>query len=386
MPPKFRIAALTTSRADFSIYKSVFEALAQKQSLDLGLIVTGSHLSRAFGKTIDEIRESPWPIVFEFPSIEEFDTAEAIGRSMGRATTGMASAIAEVCPDLLLVLGDRYEMLAASLAAVPAKVPIAHIHGGEETEGAMDNVFRHALTKISHLHYCATPLAKQRIIQMGEPPQCVIQSGAPAIDSILKAELLSKEALALRLGITAEKPFLLVTYHPVTLDLGASQQELDALFSALSECDLQIVFTGANADTSGREINAKIEQFVDHRTDAVLVQHLGSQAYYSAMSHASAMVGNSSSGIIEAASFGLPVINIGSRQQGRERSKNTIDVTGNHKEILSAIQLAQSESFLAEIQSVSNVYGNGTAGVTIAESLDTWLRAGISATKSFQLI
>lgn len=381
-----KILVLTTSRADFGIYKPVLAALADHPALEPMIIATGTHLEPAFGETIKEVEASGYPIAARFACIAEGDNPVDIGLSMARATSGMAKALNDNPADLLLVLGDRFEMLAAASAAPPFGLPIAHIHGGEETEGAIDNVFRHMLTKMSHLHFCATELSARRIRQMGELSSRVIVSGAPALDAIATTELLSRTDLAKQFGLPAEGPFLLATYHPVTLDLKATDQETEALFAAIEEDGRPTVFTAANADTAGRRLNERIKEFVKNRPTMRLVGHMGARGYFSAMAEADIMIGNSSSGILEAASFGLPVVNIGDRQKGRERSPNVIDCTGEAKAITSAITRADTPAFRKSTSKKHNIYGDGRAGAKIADAIAQSLRSKLSPQKPFQLL
>lgn len=386
MAGPFRILVLTTSRADFGIYRSVLDAMQARDELAPELLVTGMHLSEAFGMTVTEIRASGRRIAAEVACLEEGDAPADIARSMGAATRAVAGVLEAEHPDLLMVLGDRYEMMAGALAAVPFGISVAHLHGGEETEGAMDNVLRHALTKISHLHFCATELSARRIRQMGEAPDRVIVSGAPALDSIASVPRLSRSELAERFGLPGTGEFALITYHPVTLDLEATDREIEALFDALDRSGLPVVFTAANADTAGRRLNARIEAFVADRPQAMLIGHMGAQGYYSAMEEATLMIGNSSSGILEAASLGLAVINIGERQKGRERSGNVIDVEGDATAIETAIATARSDAFQAKVARRDNVYGDGKAGERIAGAIAVALKAGLSARKPFRLM
>jgi len=380
------VAVLTTSRADFSIYQSVLRALDAHPDISPSLIVTGMHMSKAFGFTFNEVKKSGWPIAASFDCLAEGDNAEDIGLSMGGATEGMAKALGGLKLDMLMVLGDRFEMAAAALAAVPRGLPICHLHGGEETEGAMDNVLRHMLTKISHLHCCATELAASRIYQMGEAAERVIVSGAPALDNIAAVPRLSRAELAAQFDLPESGDFALMTYHPVTLDLAATDVEIDALFKVIKETGLKCVFTAANADTAGQAVNAKIEKFVFETQGQMLIGHMGAKGYYSAMEHAAMMIGNSSSGILEAASFGLPVINIGDRQKGREVSPNLIQTEGTVQALKLAIQKAQDPAFKSLCEQRLNVYGDGQAAEKVASAVAEFLKNGHGPRKAFQRI
>ena len=340
-------------------------------------------MSKDFGYTYEEVKKSGWLIAANFECLAEGDGPADIGMSMGQATTGAAKALDDIEADLLVVLGDRFEMAAAALAAVPRGLPICHLHGGEETEGAMHNVLRDMLTKISHLHCCATELAASRIRQMGEAPMRVIVSGAPALDNIAAVPRLSRAELTEQFGLPAKGDFALITYHPVTLDLEATDKEIDALFETIKETGIHCVFTAANADTAGRALNAKIEKFVAETDGQMLIGHMGAKGYYSAMEHAAMMIGNSSSGVLEAASFGLPVINIGDRQKGREVSNNLIQTEGTVKALKVAIKKAQSEDFKALCAAGENVYGDGRSADKIAEAIADFLKSGQGPRKAF---
>ena len=379
----WNVVVLTTSRADFSIYQSVLRALDAHTEITPSLIVTGMHMSEAFGYTFKEVEKSGWPIAANFDCLSDGDSAKDIGISMGQATSGMAKALDGIDADLLIVLGDRFEMAAAALAAVPQGLPICHLHGGEETEGAMDNVLRHMLTKLSHLHCCATELAASRIQQMGEPAERVIVSGAPALDNIAAVPRLSRAELAKQFGLPESGDFALITYHPVTLDLAATDVEIEALFTVINEIDIKCIFTAANADTAGRALNAKIEQFVSETEGQMLIGHMGAKGYYSAMEHAAMMIGNSSSGILEAASFGLPVINIGDRQKGREVSPNLIQTCGTTQKLKAAFKKAQEPKFKALCEQRVNVYGDGQAAGRIVGAVAEFLESGHGPRKAF---
>jgi len=379
----WNIVVLTTSRADFSIYQSVLRALDAHPDIAPSLLVTGMHMSEDFGYTFTEVEKSGWPIAASFDCLADGDAAENIGESMGRATIGAADALADIDADMLMVLGDRFEMAAAALAAVPCGLPICHLHGGEETEGAMDNVLRHMLTKISHLHCCATELAATRIRQMGEAPERVIVSGAPALDNIAAVPRLSRAELAEQFCLPAEGDFALITYHPVTLDLEATASEIEALFETIRQTGINCVFTAANADTAGRALNAKIEAFVADTPGQMLIGHMGAKGYYSAMEQAAMMIGNSSSGILEAASFGLPVVNIGDRQKGREVSTNVIQTAGIVSDLTAAITKARSAEFRSLCAARENVYGDGKAADKIVGAVADFLQSGIGPRKVF---
>lgn len=363
------ITAVTTSRADYGVFRPVLRRIANASDLDLELMVTGSHLAPLYGHTVEQIEADGFRIRDRIETLLANDSPYAVAQSMGLTMLGFAQAYARAKPELLLVLGDRYEMFAAAAAAVPMKIPIAHIHGGETTEGAIDEAFRHGLTKMSHLHFAATEEYRDRILQLGEQPNRVIVSGAPSLDNLNDLKLLSQEELEQRLSFSLEQPFLLVTFHPVTLQYEEAASQFQQLLVALEQFNTRVVFTYPNADTSGQVIIRMIESYVAKHDNAVAVTTLGTQAYFSLMKLAHAMVGNSSSGIIEAASFHLPVVNIGIRQQGRVRGANVIDCDVVAADILSSLRLACSTNFHRSISGMANPYGDGRAAERIVTRL-----------------
>lgn len=379
------IGIVTTSRADYSIYRPVLERFDADPRFELRLWVTGMHMSPEFGLTVGLIKRDKFQIADEIECLLSSDTEEGVASSMGLTTLRFASSLSKQKPDILLILGDRFEMFAAASAAVPLRIPLAHIHGGEETKGAIDNVFRHALTKLSHVHFVSTELARRRVIAMGEPSERVFRSGAPALDVIAAIEPLTIHELAGRFDLP-DKPFILVTYHPETLRPETSIASLEMLWSVLSERSEPIVFTLANADAAGRDVNQRIKAIASAHSDRVrAVGTLGSLGYFSAMHHALAMVGNSSSGIIEAASLSLPVVNIGNRQRGRERSTNTIDAQPEKELIAQALSTALSSSFRKKTKRTENIYGDGRAAERIVEGVASFLGQGAPVAKSFVL-
>ena len=364
------IGVVTVGRSDYGIYLPVFRRVEEDPDLRLYLIVAGMHLSPEFGLTVREIEKDGFEIGECIEMLLSSDTPEGIGKSMGLGTLGFAQAYGRFCPDILLVLGDRFEMHAAALAALPFKIPVAHIHGGEVTQGAIDDALRHSMTKLSHLHFVSTQEYARRVIQLGEEPWRVIVSGAPSLDNLNTVKLLEREELATRFGLHLdETPFLLATFHPVTLEYEQTEWQVAELLAALEACGLPVVFTMPNADTSGHIIVRMIGEFVATHSSARFVDNLGTQGYFSAMALATAMVGNSSSGIIEAPSFRLPVVNIGTRQDGRVRGPNVIDVGYERKEIVQGIRTAVQTEFREKLHDSVNPYGRGQASDRIVERL-----------------
>lgn len=374
-PPDQRIVhVVTTSRADFGIYQPVIAALRESAILRPALFVSGNNVPAtsagdAEARAAELGRAASLPIAAIVPMPLGDGGAVSIGEAMGAVTAASARALHANRPDILLVLGDRYEMHAVAVSASALRIPVAHIHGGEESEGAIDNLYRHSITKLSHLHFCATDLSRHRILAMGEEPWRVHVAGAPALDGLAALAFDERAALLARLG-RADTPFFMATYHPETLDVEGTLPALEALIAALDEVGVPTLFSRANADEAGQAINDRLD--AHQRTKSWLHVHdsLGRQGYFSAMRAAELMIGNSSSGIIEAASFGLPVINVGQRQAGRERSLNTIDAEPNKPALLAAIAKARSTSFREEARKAPNVYGRGNAAETIRRVLE----------------
>ena len=365
------IGVVTMARSDFGIYLPILHKIRQAVDLELRLLVSGMHLSPEFGLTINAIKTQGFEIEDRVEMLLSSDTPEGISKSIGLGTIGFAQTFARFKPDILLVLGDRFEMLSAVVAAMPYTIPIAHIHGGETTEGLIDEAIRHSITKMSHLHFVSTENYRRRVLQLGEEPWRVTVSGAPSLDNLDAVDLLSLSELRDKIGISLKRSPLLVTYHPVTLEYHDTEKHVTELFAALSNFDLPIVFTYPNADTHGRIVIEAINRFVETHKQAWAITNLGTQAYFSLAKNAIAMVGNSSSGIIEAASFELPVVNIGSRQKGRIHGSNVIDVDNDRKIISEGIKKAISAEFRSELTGMENPYFRGNAASIITHVLQS---------------
>jgi len=364
------ISVVTVARSDYGIYLPLLRRIQADPDLWLYLIVAGMHLSPEFGLTVKAIEADGFEIGERVEMLLSSDTPVGIAKSMGLGTIGFAQAYARFRPDILVVLGDRFEMHAAALAALPFKIPVAHIHGGETTQGVIDDALRHSMTKLSHLHFVSTQEYARRVIQLGEEPWRVIVSGAPSLDNLRVVRLLTREELAVRFGLHLdETPFLLVTFHPVTLEYEQTEWQVTELLAALEACGLPVVFTMPNADTSGRTIAHMIGEFIATHSSAQAVDNLGTQGYFSMIALAAAMVGNSSSGIIEAPSFKLPVVNIGTRQHGRVRAANVTDVGYERAEIVEGIRTAVQPEFRESLRELVNPYGSGQASDKIVERL-----------------
>jgi GDP/UDP-N,N'-diacetylbacillosamine 2-epimerase (hydrolysing) len=365
-----KICVITGTRAEYGLLFWLMKEIQSDANLELQVIVTGMHLSPEFGLTYKEI-EQEFSISKKIEMLLSSDTAIGISKSMGLAQISFAEAYAELRPDLVVVLGDRYEIFSAASAAMIARIPIAHIHGGETTEGAFDEAIRHSITKMSHLHFVATEEYRKRVVQLGEAPANVYNFGAPGLDNISNLRLLNKEELENSIGFKLNKKNLLVTFHPVTLEQNGAAEQFQQLLFALDELsNTHIIFTKANADTDGRVINSMIDNYVAVNSGrAVAFSSLGQLRYLSALQYIDAVVGNSSSGLIEAPSFKTATINIGDRQKGRIKAGSVIDCGPNRNEINSALQRLYTPEFQMSLREVKNPYGKGGASKRIAAIL-----------------
>ncbi len=364
-----KIAAVTVGRSDYGLSRPILRRLAADPAIALQLLVSGAHFDPASGNTFTEIEADGFTITERLPLASPDARPQSVAASMGAAVTAFAEAYAKHQPDLLLVIGDRFEMHAAALAALPMRVPVAHVHGGELTFGAIDDALRHSITKLSHLHFAATAEYAARIRQMGEEPWRITVSGAPGLDNLADIALAPLADFATRHQLPLTQPPVLVTFHPVTLEHDRTGWHIAELLAALAEIDTPILFTLPNVDTGHQAIVRALREFVAHRANAFLVANLGTRDYFSAMSWSLAMVGNSSSGIIEAASFKLPVVNIGHRQEGRTRAANIIDCEHDRASIAAAVRRAVEPAFRASLAGLKNPYGDGHAAERIVPRL-----------------
>lgn len=365
-----KICVVTGARAEYGLLYWLMKEIQSDASLELQLIVTGMHLSPEFGLTYKEI-EKDFSINKKVEMLLSSDTTIGISKSMGLAQISFAEAYDELRPDIVVVLGDRFEIFSAATAAMIARIPIAHIHGGETTEGAFDEAIRHSITKMSHLHFVATEVYRQRVIQLGEDPQKVFNFGAPGLDNILNLHLLTKHELEKEIGFKLGKNNYLVTFHPVTLERATAQEQFQQLLLALDDlADSHIIFTKANADTDGRIINSMIDDYVSANSGkAVAFASLGQLRYLSALQHVDAVVGNSSSGLTEAPSFKIGTVNIGDRQKGRIKAASVVDCVPDRNAIIKAIRQVASPEWQKNISQVKNPYGAGGASKNIASVL-----------------
>ncbi|MCK4257424.1 MAG: UDP-N-acetylglucosamine 2-epimerase (hydrolyzing) [Halanaerobiales bacterium] len=370
---KRKICVVTGTRADYGHLYWVLKEIQDDQDLELQILVTGMHLSSEFGLTYQQIENDGFKITKKVEMLMSSDTEIGISKSIGLGCISFSEVFDDIKPDIIVVLGDRYEILAVSIAAMVARIPIVHIHGGELTEGVIDNQIRHAITKLASIHFPVTKEYANRIIQMGENPKMVFNHGAPGLDNIYKLNLLSKEQLEMSLNFKFGDMTAIFTYHPVTLESNTAEEQIETILNVLEKFDFKIIFTKANSDTYGRIINQKIEQFVDNNSErALFVSSLGQLRYLSALKHADIMIGNSSSGIIEGPSFKIPIINIGDRQKGRIRAESVIDVGNSFDEILEGIKKGLSPDFKAKLSDCMNPYelqGAGNIAYKIKETL-----------------
>ena len=357
---KRKICVVTGTRAEYGLLYWLMEGIQKNPELELQVIATGMHLSPEFGLTFQQIEQDGFIIDKKIDMLLSGDTPAAITKSIGLGVISFADVFQELKPDILVVLGDRFEILASVQAAMVSRMPIAHIHGGELTEGLIDDSIRHSITKMSQIHFAASKDYKRRIIQMGEQPNRVFNVGTLGIEGIKKTKLLSKEAFNKSIQFDVDQ-FFLVTLHPTTLENSTAEQQIQTLLSALDTFEeYKIVFTKTNADTDGRIINAYIENYVQQNKErSIVFDSLGQLRYLSAIYHCAAVIGNSSSGLIEVPALLKPTVNIGDRQRGRIKADSVIDCNFDKQDIIKAINRSIDEVFLQEIQSMDQVYGEG---------------------------
>jgi len=365
-----KICVVTGTRAEYGLLYWLMKEIEADNELELQLIVTGMHLSPEFGLTHKEI-EKDFKIDKKIEMLLSSDTAIGISKSMGLAQISFAEAYEALNPDILVVLGDRYEIFSAVSAAMIARIPIAHLHGGETTEGAFDESIRHSITKMSHLHFTATDLYRNRVIQLGEDPSRVFNVGGLGIDNIKKLELLSKKEFEKSIDFTLNKKNILITFHPVTLENATAQEQFQNLLEVVDALkETHIIFTKANSDTDGRVINTMIDEYVaKNRDKSVAFTSLGQLRYLSALQYVDAMVGNSSSGLAEAPSFQIGTINIGDRQKGRIMAESVINCMNDTLSIKEGFEKLYSEAFQIMLKDTKNPYGQGGASMEIKQRI-----------------
>jgi UDP-hydrolysing UDP-N-acetyl-D-glucosamine 2-epimerase len=365
-----KIAVLTTSRADYSHLYWPLRDLSARAGVDLRIIVLGSHLSPEFGCTVQEIEKDGFRIEARIECLLSSDTDVGMAKTIGVATLSLADALGQMRPDMLLLIADRYELLAPASVALALRIPIAHIEGGEISAGAIDDAVRNAITKMSHVHFTGTESARLRIIAMGEEEWRVHRSGAPSLDHLRRQTLFTREQLESRLDLDLHQPTILVVYHPVTL-LRDTTQEADALFAALESLPEQILFCYPNADAGSRALIERTRSFLSGGRPGRLFVNLDSLTYWSLLRQVDLLLGNSSSGIMETPSFALPTVNIGLRQEGRERARNVLDASADGPSILEKVRIARSEEFRRSLAGMTNPYGDGHASERIVQVLTT---------------
>jgi len=369
---KRKICIVTGTRAEYGLLYWLMKEIKSDNSLELQVIATGMHLSPEFGLTYKEI-EKEFRIDKKIEMLLSSDTSVGISKSMGLAQISFAEAYNELKPDVIVVLGDRYEIFSAVSSAMISRIPIAHLHGGEATEGLIDEPIRHSITKMSHIHFTAAEEYKNRVIQLGEQPNTVYNVGGLGIDNIKKLKLLNKVEFEKSINFKLNKKNILVTFHPVTLENSTAMEQFQELLNAIDELDdTNIIFTKANSDTDGRIINKMIDEYVDKNSHkSICFTSLGQLRYLSALQFVDAMVGNSSSGLAEAPTFQIGTINIGDRQKGRMKANSVLDCNPIKEDILKTFDKLYSTGFKTLLKKVENPYGNGGASVRIKDVLKT---------------
>ena len=383
---KRKICVVSTSRADYGLLFWLLKEIEKSRFLELSLVLSGSHLEERLGLTYKEI-ERDFKHFYKVPLGLENDDETALCLAFSAGVAGFSKVLEQIKPDIMVLLGDRYEMLSAGIAGMLRAVPLAHIHGGESTQGAIDEGIRHALTKMSHIHFCATSLYKRRIIQLGENPARVYNVGGLGVENIKRLELLGKKDFENSLGFKLGKKNILVTFHPQTIEKKSASKQFSQILNALDSLkDTHFIFTGANADNGGKIINEMAQSYCFKNPEkAIFAISLGQLRYLSAIKHADIVLGNSSSGISEAPSLKKATINIGNRQKGRIKAASIIDTKCDKSKILKAIKKAYSKDFQAKLKSVKNPYGSGFASKKIIKVLENIKLNGILKKKFYDL-
>lgn len=367
---KQSIAVLTATRAEYGLLRPVMRRLIEGGVFEVRILVTGAHLSDTFGLTIQEIENDGYEIEKKVDILLQGNRSECISKSMGLALIGFGEYFEDSRPDYLMVLGDRYETLAVCCAAMNARIPIIHLHGGETTEGAIDEAIRHAITKMSFYHFTSTEEYRRRVIQLGESPERVFNVGAIGVENALNEPKCSKEELEDTIGKKLDRPYGVVTYHPVTLE-GDVVKQCQALIDCMEYYkNIDFIVTGANADCGGDKINKMLQKCAEMNENIYFTYSLGMKRYLSALKYASFVMGNSSSGIIEAPSFGIPTINVGNRQKGRIQAETVINCRDCTKDIMKAVEFALSLDMQDLVKKVKNPYGDGNTSKKIVDILE----------------
>jgi GDP/UDP-N,N'-diacetylbacillosamine 2-epimerase (hydrolysing) len=380
-----KIVVATATRAEYGLLAPIIKKFQNDPDIDVRVVATGAHLSPEFGMTVKEIEYDGVIIDKKIEMLMSSDTSVGISKSMGLALISFAEYFDESKPDALMVLGDRYEMLAIACAAMNARIPIIHLSGGEATEGAIDEYIRNAITKMSFLHFTSTETYRNRVIQMGEAPDRVFCVGSMGVENAKNIQFLNKEELERAIGFLLGSQYAVLTFHPVTLENNTAKYEVEELMQAISKYpEITFLCTKANADTDGRIINACIEEYSQKNSNIILIASLGVQKYLSALKYAQFVIGNSSSGIVEAPSFKIPTINIGDRQLGRIQADSVINCNAIEKEIISAIEYSLSREFKIKLKDVKNPYGDGdTSSKIVSITKDFLMNSRINMKKKF---
>ncbi len=381
---KKTICVFTATRAEYGLLKTIIKTMIADGTFNIKVVATAAHLSPEFGMTYQEIEDDGIKIDRKIETLLSSDTPSAISKSMGLTMIGFADYFAETKPDAFMVLGDRYETIAASCAAFNARIPIIHLYGGDTTEGAVDEAYRHSISKMAYLHLVSTEEYRKRVIQLGETPDRVFEVGEIGIENALHTKLLSLKELSKSLGIELSSNYALGTFHPVTLENNSAEKQIKALLKALSKHkDMQFVFTKANADVNGRIINKILEDYCEKQSNFHLFSSLGMLRYLSAIKHAKFVIGNSSSGLIEVPSFKIPTINIGDRQKGRLMASSVICCEPTQSDIEKAINKAISPEFRKIASKTANPYGDGNTSKKIVKIIKKVFSNPIDLKKKF---
>lgn len=365
-----KVAVITGTRAEYGLLKNIMLEINQSKKLKLQLIVTGTHLSEHYGNTLIDIETDGFKIDSKIPILMDENNGQGIAKEMGLFMIQLSQVFSMIQPDILLILGDRYEIFAAATTAMAMNIPIAHISGGEITEGAMDEQIRHAITKMSHIHFPGANIYAENIRKMGEESWRIFNVGEIGIENIKRTNLLTKEELIEELGVLVDEDTLLVTYHPVTLEINDLERQIDNIIDALCKLNKKMIITYPNADSGGKLIIDKLEALAKLNTNIHLYKNLGNVRFLSVMSLCGAVVGNSSSALIEAPFLKKPVVNIGNRQKGRLMAKNIICCDYESKNIQEAIEKAISEEFKISVKNIDSLYGEGNTSVEIVDVLE----------------
>jgi GDP/UDP-N,N'-diacetylbacillosamine 2-epimerase (hydrolysing) len=381
-----KICVITGTRAEYGLMRWVMQGIKDDPELALQVVVTGMHLSPEFGLTYHEIEKDGFLIDRKVEMLTSSDTPVGIAKSMGLGLIGFADALFELSPDLIVVPGDRFEIFAAVAAAQVARIPVAHLHGGETTEAAFDEALRHSITKMSHLHFVAAEDYRQRVIQLGEQPERVFLVGGLGVDNIQRLKLLGRAELEASINFQLGAKNLLVTFHPVTLERSTATDQMAELLAVLAELKgTQIIITMPNADTDGRNLVTMVQQFVDKHPNARAYTSLGQLRYLSCIAHVDGVVGNSSSGLAEVPSFKKGTINIGDRQRGRLRATSVINCEPTRQGIAAAIKKLYTADFQASLNQVQNPYGEGGASEKVVQTIKNYALDGITKKAFYDL-